>query len=132
MPFCPHLGVSLRRGSLAKERNTFTFLSNLVRTALACSILRLPHLKSLRHTRKKTQRRGKKQVGSPGLEYFVAESLGLVLSSTGQGLRPAEGALASLLLEGTSFFSSALSPQLLNRPWRAPHPTPPPAPENPG
>lgn len=132
MPFCPHLGVSLRRGSLAKERNTFTFLSNLVRTALACSILRLPHLKSLRHTRKKTQRRSKKQVGSPGLEYFVAESLGLVLSSAGQGLRPAEGALASLLLEGTSFFSSALSPQLLNRPWRAPHPTPPPTPENPG
>lgn len=132
MPFCPHLGVSLRRGSLAKERNTFTFLSNLVRTALACSTLSLPHLKSLRHTRKKTQRRGEKQVGSLGLEYFMAESLGLVLNSAGQGLRPTEGALASLLLEGTSFFSSVLSPQLLNRPWRAPHPTPPPAPENPG
>ena len=102
MPFCPHLGVSLRRGSLAKERNTFTFLSNLVRTALACSTLSLPHLKSLRHTRKKTQRRGEKQLGSLGLEYFMAQSLGLVLSSATQGLRPTEGAPASLLLEGGS------------------------------
>lgn len=34
---CPPVKVSL-----AKERDSFTFLSNLVRTSLACLILRLP------------------------------------------------------------------------------------------
>lgn len=46
-------GVS-GKGSLAKERNSSTFLSNLVRTTLACFLPRVPR-KSVRHTRKKRQ-----------------------------------------------------------------------------
>lgn len=49
-------GGVFEKGSLAKERNSFTFLSNLVRTSLACSIWRVPHLNSVRFTRKKRQR----------------------------------------------------------------------------
>lgn len=45
---------SLRRGSLATERDGFTFLSNLVGTSLACSVRRLPRWQSAQHTREST------------------------------------------------------------------------------
>lgn len=61
-------GGVFEKGSLAKERNSFTFLSNLVRTSLACSILRIPHLKSVRHSP------GEKHANSPGLGCSVANS----------------------------------------------------------
>lgn len=67
------LEVSFEKGSLAKERNSFPFLSNLVRTSLACSILRLPRLKSVRHTRKKRHRQGEEHTKSLGLECSVAK-----------------------------------------------------------
>lgn len=52
-------GGVFEKGSLANERNRFTFLSNLVRTSLACSIWRAPHLNSVRFTRKKRQRQAR-------------------------------------------------------------------------
>lgn len=58
---------SLRRGSLATERDGFTFLSNLVGTSLACSVWRLPRWKSAQHTREKTHT-GKKHRACPGWE----------------------------------------------------------------
>lgn len=69
-------GGVFEKGSLAKERDSSTFLSDLVQTSLACSLLRVPHLKSVRHTSKKKHRQGEK---SPGLECLVANLLTLAL-----------------------------------------------------
>lgn len=61
-------GGVFEKGSLAQERNSFTFLSGLARTSLACSLLRSPHLKSVRHSPRE------KHAKSPGLGCFVANS----------------------------------------------------------
>lgn len=67
-------GVS-GKGSLAKERNSYTFLSNLVRTTLACFLLRVPHEVCTAHQREKTDRVDEKHAKSPGRECFVAKLL---------------------------------------------------------
>lgn len=67
-------GVS-EKGSLAKERNSYTFLSNLVRTTLACFLLRAPHEVCNTHQKEKTDRVGEKLAKSPGQECFVANLL---------------------------------------------------------
>lgn len=67
-------GVS-EKGSLAKERNSYTFLSNLVRTTLACFLLRAPHEVCNTHQKEKTDRVGEKLAKSPGQECFVANRL---------------------------------------------------------
>lgn len=100
-------GGIFEKGSLAKERNSFTFLSNLVRTSLACSSLKLPRQKSVKHIRRKRHRQGMKPAKSLGLECLVAKSLLLALWSP---RLPAEGTLASLefslLVESTESFLS--------------------------
>lgn len=59
-------GVS-EKVSLAKKRNRFTFLFNLVRTALACSVLRLPHRKEVRsETRQKDKTQTRNEAEAPG------------------------------------------------------------------
>lgn len=60
----------MAKGSLAKEGNSFNFLSHLVRTSLACSMSRVPHLKSVRCTRRRGPRAAEKHATSPGLECF--------------------------------------------------------------
>lgn len=57
-------GVS-GKGSLAKERNSSTFLPNLVRTTLACFLLRVPYEDT---PERKTDRVDEKHAKSPGLE----------------------------------------------------------------
>lgn len=66
-------GGVFEKGSLAKERNSYTFLSNLLRTALACSVLRLPHPKLARHSRARAACKV-----LPGPERFLAKWLTLV------------------------------------------------------
>lgn len=64
-------GVS-GKGSLAKERDSSTFLSNLVRATLACFLLRGPHEVCETHQKKKTDPVDQKHATSPGRECFVA------------------------------------------------------------
>lgn len=79
---------------MAKERDSSTFLSDLVQTSLACSLLRVPHLKSVRHTSKK------KQTGREAYRVTRAGMFGGKLADAGvvrSWARLAEGILASLL-----------------------------------
>lgn len=65
---------SLRRGSLATQRDGFTFLSNLVGTSLACSVRRLPPLEiCATHQREHTQ---EEACDGPALGRAVAQALG--------------------------------------------------------
>lgn len=68
---CSSLEVSLE-GSLATERDNFTFHSNLVRTSLACLILRLPLQESTKH------REGQTGVGSRACEPRAGMCCGLM------------------------------------------------------
>lgn len=113
-------GGVFEKGSLAKERNGFTFLSNLVRTSLACSTLRIPRLQSVRRSPVR---------GMPSPQGWA------VSWQTHAGAEvPAEGNQASLLSslcsQGTWRCPSVVCPssQSLGRPARTPHPSLPPAP----
>lgn len=90
-------GGVFEKGSLAEERNSFTFLSDLVQTSLACSLLRVPHLKSVRTTTKKRHRQGEKHAKSPGLERFVENLLTLASRGPRLGLRKESLPLCGIL-----------------------------------
>lgn len=87
-------GGVFEKGSLATERNSFTFLSNLVRTSLACSIWRVPHLNCVRFTRKKRQRQARSLQRPWGWNVSWRNRLRGPWKSQ---MRPVEGILASLL-----------------------------------
>lgn len=85
-------GGVFEKGSLAEERNSFTFLSDLVQTSLACSLLRVPHLKSVRHTTKTQTGREACKVTRAGMFCGKLADAGVARSQA----RLAEEILASL------------------------------------
>lgn len=92
----PGFGGVFEKGSLAKERDSSTFLSHLVRTSLACSVAMVPHLKAQTHQKGRTGDHGRARSALSPQGWGV---LGRTLSCWrrgGPGL-PAEGNLASLL-----------------------------------
>lgn len=89
-PSCPYLEVSLRRVLWLKKGTVNSFLSNLVRTSPACSVLGPPRLKSARRVR--TTAACKSACGAGMFPGKTAQA-GIVRSQA----RPAERVLASLL-----------------------------------
>lgn len=129
----PGFGGVFEKGSLAKERDSSTFLSHLVRTSLACSVAMVPHLKAQTHQKGRTGDHGRARSALSPQGWGV---LGRTLSCWRRGGPgpPAEGNLASLLnllrcsghLVMLFYF---LSQRPLGRPARAPRPPLTPAPD---
>lgn len=79
---CSSLEVSLE-GSLATERDNFTFHSNLVRTSLACLILRLPLQESTKHREGQTGVRSTACEPQAGMCCGLMAGWGVVRSQAG-------------------------------------------------
>lgn len=96
-------GGVFEKGSLANERNRVTFRSNLVRTSLACSIWRDPHLNPVRFTRKTRQRRARSMERPWGWNVARQNRLGRRCEDPGEGCRmdPCLSVQLSLLPEGS-------------------------------
>lgn len=123
-------GGVFEKGSLANERNRVTFRSNLVRTSLACSIWRDPHLNPVRFTRKTRQRRARSMERPWGWNVARQNRLGRRCEDPGEGCRmdPCLSVQLSLLPEG-SWLSFCPSSYWAGQ--QEPHnPTLAPAPEN--
>lgn len=86
------LSVQAGRGSLTGffgYRKEVTFLSNLVRTSLACSVWRLPHRKPVKHIRKKRPSWGETPAKSLGTRGGVCR--GKAAHAGGGGVKPRLG-----------------------------------------
>lgn len=122
-PSCPYLEVSLRRVLWLKKGTVNSFLSNLVRTSPACSVLRPPRLKSARHVR--TTAACKSASGAGMFPGKMAQARHREIPGQACGKSPRLPAEFPLLREGTSL-SSVFCPSSSRAGQQGPRPPPRP------